>query len=129
MKETFKEVNRFIVVGIVSNVLNFVAYVFLYKIGIVIWIASIAGYIAGLVNSLYFGKTWVFNQGKIFNIQEIIKFVFIYGFGGLGMVFIINFLDNRTVLEYRTIWFFGATYAFLNNYLGSKIFVFSKGRR
>ena len=129
MKETFKEVNRFIVIGIVSNVLNFVAYVFLYKIGIVIWIASIAGYIAGLVNSLYFGKTWVFNQGKIFNIQEIIKFVFIYGFGGLGMVFIINFLDNRTVLEYRTIWFFGATYAFLNNYLGSKIFVFSKGRR
>ena len=129
MKETFKEVNRFIVVGIVSNVLNFLAYVFLYKIGIVIWIASIAGYIAGLVNSLYFGKTWVFNQGKIFNIQEIIKFVFIYGFGGLGMVFIINFLDNRTVLEYRTIWFFGATYAFLNNYLGSKIFVFSKGRR
>ena len=77
MKETFKEVNRFIVVGIVSNVLNFLAYVFLYKIGIVIWIASIFGYIAGLVNSLYFGKTWVFNQGKIFNIQEIIKFIFI----------------------------------------------------
>ena len=71
----------------------------------------------------------MFNQGKIFNIQEIIKFIFIYGFGGLGMVFIIYFLDNRTVLDYRTIWFFGATYAFLNNYLGSKFFVFSKGRR
>jgi len=128
MKELTKEVNRFIVVGIGSNVLNFIAYVFLYKIGIVIWIASAIGYGAGLLNSFYFGKTWVFNPGEIVFSKTIIKFIFIYGIGGLGMVFIINLLDNRTLLDYRIIWFFGALFAFINNYIGSKLFVFSRVR-
>ncbi|SVD71015.1 uncharacterized protein METZ01_LOCUS423869, partial [marine metagenome] len=35
---------------------------------------------------------------------------------------------SRTFMDYRIIWFFGALFAFLNNYIGSKIFVFSKGR-
>ena len=42
------------------------------------------------------------------------------------MVLIITMLDSLTVIDYRIIWFFGALFAFLNNYLGSKIFVFPK---
>ena len=128
MKELIKEIKRFIIVGLVSNALNFLVYAFLYKIGTTIWIASAFGYIVGLSNSFYFGKTWVFNPERVVYKHAIIKFVFIYGFGGLGMVFIINTLDSRTLMDYRVIWFFGALFAFLNNYIGSKIFVFSKGR-
>jgi len=127
MREFTKEVNRFVVVGVGSNTLNFIAYVFLYKIGLVIWISSAIGYIAGLLNSFYFGKTWVFKSEVVINSRAIIKFIFIYGVGGLGMVFIINFLDNKTQLDYRIIWFCGALFAFTNNYLGSKFFVFSRG--
>ena len=126
MKELIKEIKRFIIVGLVSNALNFLVYVFLYKIGTTIWIASAFGYIVGLSNSFYFGKTWVFNPERVVYKHAIIKFVFIYGFGGLGMVLIITMLDSLTVLDYRIIWFFGALFAFLNNYLGSKIFVFPK---
>ena len=126
MKELIKEIKRFIIVGLVSNALNFLVYVFLYKIGTTIWIASAFGYIVGLSNSFYFGTTWVFNPERVVYKHAIIKFVFIYGFGGLGMVLIITMLDSLTVLDYRIIWFFGALFAFLNNYLGSKIFVFPK---
>lgn len=127
MKELFKEINRFVFVGIGSNILNFILYVFLYKIGIAIWIASALGYIAGLVNSYYFGKTWVFSPEKDVFSQAFFKFVLIYGISGVGMVLIINFLDNRTNLDFRLIWFFGALFAFINNFLGSKLFVFSRG--
>ena len=126
MKELIKEIKRFIIVGLVSNALNFLVYAFLYKIGTTIWIASAFGYIVGLSNSFYFGKTWVFNPERVVYKHAIIKFVFIYGFGGLGMVLIITMLDSLTVMDYRVIWFFGAFFAFLNNYLGSKIFVFPK---
>ena len=128
MKELIKEIKRFIIVGVGSNALNFLIYAFLYKIGTTIWIASSLGYIAGLSNSFYFGKVWVFSPERVVYKLAIIKFILIYGFGGIGMVFIITMLDRLTVMDYRVIWFFGALFAFLNNYIGSKIFVFSKGR-
>ena len=80
----------------------------------------------GLLNSFYFGKTWVFKAESIIYRDAIIKFILIYGIGGVGMVIIINILGSRTVLDYRFIWFIGALFAFINNYLGSKMFVFSK---
>ena len=86
-------------------------YVFFYKIGTTIWIASAFGYIVGLSNSFYFGKTWVFNPERVVYKHAIIKFVFIYSFGGLGMVLIITMLDSLTVMDYRVIWFFGAFFA------------------
>ena len=124
MKELIKEIKRFIIVGVGSNALNFLIYAFLYKIGTTIWIASSLGYIAGLSNSFYFGKVWVFSPERVVYKLAIIKFILIYGFGGIGMVFIITMLDRLTVMDYRVIWFFGALFAFLNNYVGSKIFVF-----
>ena len=77
-------------------------------------------------NSFYFGKVWVFSPERVVYKLAIIKFILIYGFGGIGMVFIITMLDRLTVMDYRVIWFFGALFAFLNNYVGSKIFVFPK---
>ena len=68
----------------------------------------------------------VFNSERVVYKHAIIKFILIYGFGGIGMVFIITMLDRLTVMDYRVIWFFGALFAFLNNYVGSKIFVFPK---
>jgi len=34
-----------------------------------------------------------------------------------------NTLDNRTDLSYQSIWYFGAIFAFLNNYIESRMFV------
>ena len=50
----------------------------LYKIGTTIWIASSLGYIAGLSNSFYFGKVWVFNPERVVFKHAIIKFILIY---------------------------------------------------
>ena len=126
MMKFFKEIQRFIIIGLGSNVLNFIVYAFLYKIELSLSIAATCGYIIGLLNSFYFGKTWVFKAESIIYRDAIIKFILIYGIGGVGMVIIINILGSRTVLDYRLIWFIGALFAFINNYLGSKMFVFSK---
>jgi len=126
MKELVKEFKRFVLVGIVSNALNFIIYAFLYKIGLMVWVAATLGYVAGLSNSFYFGKAWVFNNKRTKNKYAIIKFILIYCFGGICMVLIINTLDNITSMDFRMVWFFGALYAFINNYIGSKIFVFQK---
>ena len=126
MKELIKDIKRFVIVGVGSNALNFLVYVLLYRTWYNIWIASSLGYIAGLSNSFYFGKVWVFSPERVVYKLAIIKFILIYGFGGIGMVFIITMLDRLTVMDYRVIWFFGALFAFLNNYVGSKIFVFPK---
>ena len=105
MKELIKEIKRFIIVGLVSNALNFLVYAFLYKIGTTIWIASAFGYIVGLSNSFYFGKTWVFNPERVVYKHAIIKFILIYGFGGVGMALTVTMLDSLTVMDYRVIWF------------------------
>ena len=126
MKVLIKEIKRFILVGFGSNALNFLVYILLYRLSATIWIASSLGYIAGLSNSFYFGKVWVFNSERVVFKDVIIKFILVYGFGGIGMVIIITILESQTVMDYRIIWFFGALFAFLNNYLGSKIFVFPK---
>ena len=127
MKKIIGEVSRFVVVCVGSNVVNYFTYVLMYTlIGVPLWIAAAAGYIVGLMNSFYFGKLWVFNHGSSIHRLAIIKFILVYGIGGIGMTVIINELDSNTILDYRLIWFFGALFAFFNNYLGSKWLVFFK---
>ena len=63
MKVLIKEIKRFILVGFGSNALNFLVFILLYRLSATIWIASSLGYIAGLSNSFYFGKVWVFKNG------------------------------------------------------------------
>ncbi len=125
MRKTVNELKRFILIGLVSTALNFIIFAFLYKINLPILIASFSGYILGMSTSFYFGKTWVFKDKSILYKEKIIKFLIIYALGAIGMMLIIDTLDSKTLIDYRIIWFFGTFFAFLNNFIGSKVFVFS----
>ena len=125
---------RFIVVGVGSNVLNYAIYLVLCWLGFPVSAASSLGYLAGLINSYLMGRKWVFkkdkpkNSGKL-DPLEILRFCLIYSVGGIGMVCIIAGLNRWGGVDYRLSWFFGATFAFLNNYLGSKRIVFKAGKK
>lgn len=128
MRRVHGELFRFIIVGVGSNLVNYIAYVFAYLAGAPLAIASGTGYVAGLFNSYLFGKSWVFSSSGPNRKVEIARFAAVYIVGGVGMSAIIEGLNYATVLDYRISWFFGAAFAFGNNFLGSKWFVF-KGKR
>ncbi len=118
------EIKRFLVVGIGSNILNYLAYYLIFITGFSIIVASAIGYLVGVFNSYYFGSTWVFcEKGKI-NLMSFLIFIGVYLIGGAGMVLIIDFTYSILLLDYRMCWLLGAIFAVINNYIGSKFLVF-----
>lgn len=121
-----KEISRFILTGIGSNVINFLVYVFVHALGASLFVSSLAGYGVGLFFSYHFGRIWVFGEKHKAGVKNISLFLAVYGIGGLVMSLIIEGLDRNTPLDYKISWVVGAAYAFTNNFLGLKYIVFRR---
>jgi putative flippase GtrA len=117
---------RYLLVGIGSNLINFVSYYIFYTIGISLFISSGLGYSTGLIFSYHFGRIWVFGIKYNITKKNVIRFFFVYLIGGLGMSLLIELIDKSTGVDYRISWFFGAFFAAINNFFGLKYFVFKK---
>jgi putative flippase GtrA len=126
MSQIRKQLLRFMIVGTVSTLLNFLTYYLVYKAGVNLVIASVLGYMVGLINSYQFGKIWVFeskgNEAK----YVLLRFALVYAIGGAGMSGIVEFLDQTLSWDYRICWFWGTAFAFTNNFVGSKLLVFKE---
>jgi len=125
-KENKYQIFRFIVSGLISTFINFFVYHLLYKIFENIIFASLFGYSTGLLSSFILAKIWVFrnnSQKKIF--KSFFIFCLIYFLGGLEMSLIIIFL-NQLLFNHKFSWLCGTFIGALNNYLGSKYFLFKK---
>ena len=115
---------RFIIAGAIASIFNYVIYISIFFILRNLIIASLFGYFGGLLVSFIFAKIWVFkNSLKKPIINSFILFSFIYFLGGLEMSFTIIFL-NQYIGNHKIAWFFGALIGSLNNYFGSKYFLF-----
>ena len=126
MKENKNQIFRFIISGLISTFINFLVYSLIYSIFKNIIFASIFGYSTGLITSFILAKIWVFrdnSQKKIF--KSFFIFCIIYFLGGLEMSLIIIFL-NQLLINHKFSWLCGTFIAALNNYLGSKYFLFKK---
>ena len=125
-KRNNKEIFRFLVSGLIASTLNFISYEAIYLIFKNILFASISGYCVGIIVSFVFAKSWVFNNSSN---QPLLKsfflFCFIYFLGGIEMSLVIVFL-YRVIENYKIAWVFGAVIGSLNNFLGSKFFLFKK---
>ena len=120
------QIFRFFISGLFATFLNFSVFNSLYLIFKNIIFASLFGYLTGLLSSFIFAKIWVFrdnSQTKI--IKSFFIFCLIYFLGGLEMSLIIIFL-SRLIDNYNIAWLIGALIGALNNYLGSKYFLFQK---
>ena len=120
-----QQFSKFIIIGFISTFINYLLYLLCFKVSKNILFSSSIGYLSGIINSYIFGKKWVFKIKNKTNLLSIIKFLLVYLIGGIVMTLIINYLFNKG-FEYRLAWCFGISYSVLNNFLGSKYFVFNK---
>ena len=126
LKENNHQIFRFVISGLISTCLNFLVYNIIYTIFRNIFFASIFGYSIGLITSFTLAKIWVFrDNSKKKILKSFFIFCIIYFLGGLEMSLIIIFL-NQLLINHRFSWLCGTFIAALNNYLGSKYFLFKK---
>lgn len=120
------QIFRFFISGLISTFINFLVFNSFYLIFKNIIFASLLGYSTGILTSFIFAKIWVF---RVNSQKQIIKsffiFCLIYFLGGLEMSLIIILL-SRLIDNYKIAWLFGSFIGALNNYLGSKYFLFKK---
>ena len=125
-----KQFGKFIVIGILSNIVNFSIYLSLIKISIRLFYATLIGYFFGLFISYLGSKLWTFKEdekiGIFQSINSIIKFILIYGFSGVGMAYIVEASSAAGIEDDKICWLIGAVFAVSVNYLGQKYFVFSQ---
>ena len=118
------QIIKFLITGLLSSSINFLVYYFLYKLNVNINLASLSGYIIGIINSFVFSKIWIFNGSRFKKLNKaFIFFIFIYFLGGIEMTIIIN-VGIYLFGDYKLAWLFGAGIAAINNYLGSKFLIF-----
>ena len=126
LKINNQQILRFIVSGVIASIFNFISYRSLYLIFNNILFASISGYCLGIIVSYIFAKSWVFkNSNKQPLVKSLSLFSLIYFLGGIEMSLVIVFL-NGLIENYKISWVFGAFVGSLNNFLGSKYFLFKK---
>tara|TARA_B100000401_G_C52639829_1_gene640150 strand:- start:287 stop:709 length:423 start_codon:yes stop_codon:yes gene_type:complete len=120
------QIFRFIVSGLIASSVNFLAFNSIYLFSKKLFIASFCGYFIGILISYWLAKIWVFQNKTRQNFFKFFPaFCLIYFLGGVEMSFAIFFL-NQFFNNHRIAWLFGAFIGSLNNYLGSKYFLFRK---
>lgn len=123
-----RDLRRFLVTGVGSNVINYLGYYFLLLVHAPVPAAAICGYALGLLCSYHFGRTWVFGQRFAVELGGIGLFLLVYALGGLGMAAIAAGLVDGLGTHYAVGWFFGAGFAACNNFIGLKWLVFRAER-
>ena len=118
------QISKFLIVGVISSILNFLVFKLIYIFTSNINLSSILGYCIGLLNSFLFSSKWVFSYRRNIRLDKaFIIFVLIYALGGIEMAITINILYMLSV-NHVIAWFFGACFAAINNFLFSKYLVF-----
>ena len=126
VRENNLQILKFLVSGLIASGINFLVYSSSYLIFNKLVIASFCGYFIGILFSYVLAKVWVFqNKSRQNLLKSFPAFCLIYFLGGVEMSFAIFFL-NQFFNNHRIAWLFGAFIGSLNNYLGSKYFLFRK---
>ncbi len=123
------KINRFIIVGIVSVLIDFIVYYILLTLNYNISFAKSIGFISGAFFSYQFNRKWTFNI-KTINSMQIITFIFVY-LSGLGLnvlsnnfiFFLVNPIHSLAIyISFLLSTSISASY----NYIGMKMLVFRK---
>ena len=126
IKKNNLQILRFLVSGLIASGINFLVYSSIYLIFKKIFVASVCGYLIGILFSYALAKIWVFqNKSRLNFLRYFPAFCLIYFLGGVEMSFVIVFL-NQFLDNHKISWLFGALVGSLNNYFGTKYFLFRR---
>ena len=124
-KKNNDQILRFAIAGLIATIVNFLVFNSIFSISNNLLLSSIFGYSFGLLISFIFSKIWVFKNKSKKIIKSLFIFCLIYILGGLEMSFLTFYL-TKVLDNYKFAWLVGAFVGSLNNYLGSKYFLFEK---
>lgn len=122
MLKKYKQFFRFILVGFLSTLLNFIFYQLFNSFNVQVELSAVIGYIMGLLCSFIFGKTWVFKNSSTQIKKQFFKFVLIYITSLILYTLIISYFNEEYGKIYS--WLFAISISTLINFLGSKYAVF-----
>lgn len=124
--ETFLQLNRFILVGVLNTVITITIFLFLTNfVKLDYRLSNSIGYIIGVINSFIWNKKWTFKTKNSLK-SEFLKFI---------VVFIISYFINFLIVIYfkehlrfnkNISQMIGIIFYTLSFFIGSKIFVFKK---
>ncbi len=124
LKKNKIQILKFGLVGLGSTFLNFCIYSIVYRLTLIINLASSLGYCSGLFATFYFSNNWTFSKSRFNKLSNtLFLFVVIYFIGGLEMTLIINVVD-QLIQNHRIAWICGVLVAAVNNYFWSKYLLF-----
>jgi putative flippase GtrA len=121
---------KFCTIGVVNTAITFSIFYFLNQImGVNYLASSFMGYIAGVISSFSFNKSWTFNNKDSNSIFQFAKFTILNLFS-LGINLLILYICVEKFLIPKVAAQIVATgFTTICNFLGSKIFVFAPTRK
>jgi hypothetical protein len=114
------------VIGGLNSLISFTACAVLVTLGAHYTVASVFALLAGFLNSIYFGKTWLFRYSAKSNTVFVSTYVKIYliqqAAAWVGLWFFIDVFAINKYLAYflNVSWLAPSTYFFLNLFLGQR---------
>ncbi|MBD5243639.1 MAG: GtrA family protein [Bacteroides sp.] len=127
---------KYACVGVLNTLITLVI-IYLCKsvLEVNMWVSNLIGYVAGLINSFIWNKTWVFHSHNRTLIDEMVRFfagwALCYGLQ-LGMTWIIHFIlgdllwdfSGFTISSYGIATLMGMVFYTLCNYLYNRFVTF-----
>ena len=92
MQKSKKELKRFIISGLTTVIIDFIAYVIFINLGINLTLSKAISFLIGTLYSYFINKNWTFKA--IGGLKIFMKFLFIYFFS-----LNINFSVNRLIVN------------------------------
>ena len=121
-KELIRQFARFLVVGVLSNAVNFSVFFVLFTFSARPFLSSLLGFAVGTVVSYVFARTWVFNSEKETTVAtSLMLFLTLYTLSGLSLSSIVWLLVTILGFEPEISWVLGAIVAVVINFLGGKL--------
>ena len=128
MQKSKKELKRFIISGLTTVIIDFIAYVIFINLGINLTLSKAISFLIGTLYSYFINKNWTFKA--IGGLKIFMKFLFIYFFS-LNINFsvnrlIVNNFDNKNLFILIFAFLVSTMMSAIFNFLCLKNYVFQK---
>jgi len=120
---------RFAVVGIGNTLVDFVVFFLLASIGVPYVFSQVCSYSAGMMNSYVWNRTWTFQVRKKASVQEFLQFIFINLVSLSTTIVLLYLLHKLAGMQLFSSKAVATVAGMAVNFVGSRFWVFERGRR
>lgn len=122
----FRRFIRFCIVGALNTTITFVVFTILRHFDVALYLSNVLSYVAGVINSFLWNRTWVYrSEGKTWYVEALLFLLF------FGICYSVQLLVFKTALRFLPEWLSQiigmGTYS-VTNFLLNRIFTFKPSR-